>query len=326
MSDFIREASEHWSQIDPDMSLELQSLGATNHVFRVQSSRTFYLRKYRARDVVQIQREHELLQNLSKNLNIIIAPVLTRDDSTFCNIGEDFYALFPEAKGTLIEKDELSELHAYELGKSLANLHIQLACITGNDFPTIALSWDKNAWVGRLEKIIAIIEANSEFNTNDSVLRRVKQQRDYLASSKAIHSYTPLTSMQLIHGDFHHFNVFFASNCAVSNVIDWDLIQNMPAGYDVARACMYIFNMELTRSLVLLKGYLSVKPLSRFELNDGAKAWAVYADHHVWALEEVFLKNNTAAQKFIPQSDFIPFMEQWSKIESALFESVHRNV
>ncbi|MGR2831975.1 homoserine kinase, partial [Vibrio vulnificus] len=64
---------------------------------------------------------------------------------------------------------------------------------------------------------------------------------------------------------------------------------------------------------------LSIKPITRLELNDGAKAWAVYADHHVWALEEVFLKNNVAAQKFIPQSDFIPFMEQWSKIESALF-------
>ncbi|HFC9432898.1 TPA: phosphotransferase, partial [Vibrio cholerae] len=76
----------------------------------------------------------------------------------------------------------------------------------------------------RLQKIVATIEANSEFDTNSSVLRRVKQQRDYLASSEATHSYTPLTSRQLIHGDFHHFNVFFDSNCTVSDVIDWDLV------------------------------------------------------------------------------------------------------
>ncbi|EHK9186183.1 phosphotransferase [Vibrio vulnificus] len=319
MSDFVREVSENWSQIDADASLNRQSGGSTNHVFRIQSRETFYLRKYRLRNVAQIKLEHELLQKLSQNLNTIIVPVLTRDGCSFGKIGEGFYALFPEAKGELIEKSELSALHAFQLGKALAELHVQLASMVGNGFPTIELSWDKSAWVDRLQKIVSCIEINSALDAKGSVLRRVKQQRDYLASSQAVHSHNPLTSRQLIHGDFHHFNVFFDLNGAVSDVIDWDLVQNMPPGYEVARACMYMFDMDVIRSLALLKGYLSIKPITRLELNDGAKAWAVYADHHVWALEEVFLKNNIAAQKFIPQSDFIPFMEQWSKIESALF-------
>ncbi|EGR2558794.1 homoserine kinase [Vibrio alginolyticus] len=319
MSDFVREVSENWNQIDADASLNRQSASATNHVFRIQSSETFYLRKYRVRNVAQIKLEHELLQKLSQNLNTIIAPVLTRDGCSFGKIGDGFYALFPEAKGGLIGKSELSELHAFQLGKALAELHVQLASMAGNSFPTIELSWDKSAWVDRLQKIVACIEINSALDAKGSVLRRVKQQRDYLASSQAVHSYTPLTSRQLIHGDFHHFNVFFDLNGAVSDVIDWDLVQNMPSGYEVARACMYMFDMDVNKSLALLKGYLSIKPMTQPELNDGAKAWAVYADHHVWALEEVFLKNNTAAQKFIPKSDFIPFMVQWSKIESALF-------
>ncbi|HHG3271595.1 phosphotransferase [Vibrio parahaemolyticus] len=319
MSDLVREVSENWNQIDADASLNRQSAGATNHVFRIQSSETFYLRKYRVRNVAQIKLEHELLQKLSQNLNTIIAPVLTRDGCSFGKIGEGFYALFPEAKGGLIEKSELSELHAFQLGKALAELHVQLASMAGNGFPTIELSWDKTSWVDRLQKIVAGIEINSALDAKGSVLRRVKQQRDYLASSQAVHSYTPLTSRQLIHGDFHHFNVFFDLNGAVSDVIDWDLVQNMPPGYEVARACMYMFDMDVNKSLALLKGYLSIKPITQPELNDGAKAWAVYADHHVWALEEVFLKNNTAAHKFIPKSDFIPFMVQWSKIESALF-------
>ena len=319
MSDFVREVGENWSQIGAGASIKRQSAGATNHVFRIQSSETYYLRKYSVRNVAKIKLEHELLRKLSQNLNTIIVPVLTRDHHSFCKIGDGFYALFPEAKGTLIEKSALSEFHAFRLGKALADLHVQLASVVGNDFPTIELSWDKSAWVDRLQKIVASIETNSEFDMNSSVLRRVKQQRDYLASSVATHSYTPLTSRQLIHGDFHHFNVFFDSNCTVSDVIDWDLVQNMPPAYELARACMYMFDLELHRTLALLKGYLSVKPLSRLELNDGAKAWAVYADHHVWALEEVFLKNNKAAQKFIPQRDFIPFMEQWLQIERALF-------
>ncbi|CAH1530254.1 Homoserine kinase [Vibrio owensii] len=319
MSDFVREVGENWSQIGAGASIKRQSAGATNHVFRIQSSEAYYLRKYSVRNVAKINLEHELLRKLSQNLNTIIAPVLTRDLHSFCKIGDEFYALFPEAKGTLIEKRALSASHAFQLRKALADLHVQLAFEVGCDFPTIELSWDKSVWVDRLQKIVATIEANSEFDTNSSVLRRVKQQRDYLASSEATHSYTPLTSRQLIHGDYHHFNVFFDSNQAVSDVIDWDLVQNMPPAYKLARACMYMFDLELHRSLALLKGYLSVKPLSRLELNDGAKAWAVYADHHVWALEEVFLKNNTAAKKFIPQRDFVPFMEQWFQIESALF-------
>ncbi|CAI2307848.1 phosphotransferase [Vibrio parahaemolyticus] len=257
MSDFVREVSENWSQIDADARLNRQSGGSTNHVFRIQSTETFYLRKYCVRNVAQIKFEHELLQKLSPNLNTIIAPVLTRDGCSFGKIGEGFYALFPEAKGKLIEKSELSALHAFQLGKALAELHVELASMAGNSFPTIELSWDKIAWVDRLQKIVACIEINSALDAKDSVLRRVKQQCDYLASSQAVHSYTPLTSRQLIHGDFHHFNVFFDLNGAVSDVIDWDLVQNMPPGYEVARACMYMFDMDVNRSLALLKGYLS---------------------------------------------------------------------
>ncbi|EKO5172044.1 phosphotransferase, partial [Vibrio vulnificus] len=255
MSDFVREVSEHWSQIDADASLNRQSGGSTNHVFRIQSTETFYLRQYRVRNVAHIKLEHELLQKLSQNLNTIIAPVLTRDGCSFGKIGEGFYALFPEAKGKLIEKSELSALHAFQLGKALAELHVQLASMAGNGFPTIELSWDKSAWVDRLQKIVACIESNSALDAKGSVLRRVKQQRDYLASSQTVHSHTPLTSRQLIHGDFHHFNVFFDLNGAVSDVIDWDLVQNMPPGYEVARACMYMFDMDVNRSLALLKGY-----------------------------------------------------------------------
>ncbi len=104
MSDFVRKVGENWSQIGAGASIKRQSAGATNHVFRIQSSETYYLRKYSVRNVAKIKLEHELLRKLSQNLNTIIAPVLTRDHHSFCKIGDEFYALFPEAKGTLIEK------------------------------------------------------------------------------------------------------------------------------------------------------------------------------------------------------------------------------
>jgi Ser/Thr protein kinase RdoA (MazF antagonist) len=223
MKDLIQKVRENWNQIDEKANIEPLSIGATNTVFRVHSSQIFYLRKYRTRNIEHITREHKLLDRLTNNLKVIIAPVLACDGDTFSQFDGDIYALFPEAQGRLVEKSELSELHAYQLGKTLASLHIELASISGKDFPTIELSWDKHAWIDRLRKIATAIEANSKLDTNGLMLKRVKQQSRYLESSKAIHSYTPSTSRQLIHGDFHHFNVFFDSSGAVSDIIDWDL-------------------------------------------------------------------------------------------------------
>lgn len=119
MSDFVREVGENWSQIGDGASIKRQSAGATNHVFRIQSSETYYLRKYSVRNVAKIKLEHELLRKLSQNLNTIIAPVLTRDHHSFCKIGDEFYALFPEAKGTLIEKVRCLRLMLFSWEKPL---------------------------------------------------------------------------------------------------------------------------------------------------------------------------------------------------------------
>lgn len=64
MSDFVRKVGENWSQIGAGASIKRQSAGATNHVFRIQSSETYYLRKYSVRNVAKIKLEHELLRKL----------------------------------------------------------------------------------------------------------------------------------------------------------------------------------------------------------------------------------------------------------------------
>tara|TARA_Y100000588_G_scaffold385637_1_gene479419 strand:- start:1120 stop:2100 length:981 start_codon:yes stop_codon:yes gene_type:complete len=307
-----------WPEIGDDACFKLQSSGTTNRIVRIQCSQVFFLRQYRALSVEQIEREHELLIALAEKFKSIIVPILNCRGSSFSKIGTETYALFPAAKGVLLNKNKLSELHARNLGEFLAKLHLQLASVDGSAFPSINLCWDKDDWVKRFQKIITIIEADKVNDLDGSILRRVKQQQNYLASAESDHSFTPYTQRQLIHGDYHHFNVFFDTDGTVSDVIDWDLLQNMPPAYELARACMYIFDMEANKSLAFLKGYLSINKLSKYELNDGAKAWAIFSDHNVWALEEVFIKNNIEAKKFIPETNFIPFMDQWSKLADAL--------
>ncbi|NOH35426.1 phosphotransferase enzyme family protein [Vibrio chagasii] len=318
------EILSHWPETKPHMSLAEVTLGANNSVYKVESTPAFFLRKYRAHDASRIINEHKLLFFLSQKVPTVVSPCLTSDGQSFVEVNGEYYALFPEAHGSLTEKHALTDKHAFEAGITLAKLHRQLSLYPRNGmqneiFPVVQLSWNREQWLQRLDKIIAAIEAKGEQNVEDAwALRRSMQQRCFLASGDSIHSYQTKTERVLIHGDFHHYNLFFDNRSKVSGIIDWDLVQYMPPAYEIARACMYMFDMDVKKSVEFVSGYLSINDLSKASIIDGVCAWGIFADHHIWALEEVYLKQNLAARKFIPHKNFLPFAQQWSLIEARL--------
>jgi len=318
------EILSHWPETKPHMSLTEVTLGANNSVYKVESTPAFFLRKYRAHDASRIMNEHKLLFFLSQKVPTVVSPCLTSDGQSFVEANGEYYALFPKAHGSLIEKHALTDKHAFEAGITLAKLHRQLSLYPRNVmqneiFPVIQLSWNREQWLQRLDKIIAAIEAKGEQNVEDAwALRRSMQQRCFLASDHCVHSYQTKTERVLIHGDFHHYNLFFDNRSKVSGIIDWDLVQYMPPAYEIARACMYMFDMDVKKSVEFVSGYLSTNELSKVSIIDGVCAWGIFADHHIWALEEVYLKRNLAARKFIPHKNFSPFAQQWSLIEARL--------
>lgn len=318
------EILSHWPETKPHMSLAEVTLGANNSVYKVESTPAFFLRKYRAHDASRIMNEHKLLFFLSQKVPTVVSPCLTSDGQSFVEANGEYYALFPKAHGSLIEKHALTDKHAFEAGITLAKLHRQLSLYPRNVmqneiFPVIQLSWNREQWLQRLDKIIAAIEAKGEQNVEDAwALRRSMQQRCFLASDHCVHSYQTKTERVLIHGDFHHYNLFFDNRSKVSGIIDWDLVQYMPPAYEIARACMYMFDMDVKKSVEFVSGYLSTNELSKVSIIDGVCAWGIFADHHIWALEEVYLKRNLAARKFIPHKNFSPFAQQWSLIEARL--------
>ena len=317
----IFEILGNWSAIGDQATVSLESLGATNEVYQVADESTYYLKKYKTPDLAKVQREHQLLIKLSEVIEPVIAPIVCNNNSTILTNNGKYFALFPSAKGKLIPTDELTAVHAYEAGAALARLHQALAHFDTNDFPKIKLEWNQNTWVSRLRKLTTIISSLKNVGTTEGwALKRSSQQKEYLASSDSIHAYIPESPRGLIHGDYHHYNVFFDSHNKVSGIIDWDQVQKMPLGYEVARSCMYMFQMDITKSVTFVNGYLSILALKKDELTDGVRAWGVYADHHVWALEEAYINDNAAAKKFIPYADFEPFMVRWAPIETALFE------
>jgi len=84
-----------------------------------------------------------------------------------------------------------------------------------------------------------------------------------------------------------------------------------PRAYKLARACFFACEMQPELMAALVAGYRSVTPIEAAELADGAAAWGVFADHHVWPLEETYLHANPAAACFIWRRPFRPFLQEW---------------
>jgi homoserine kinase type II len=125
----------------------------------------------------------------------------------------------------------------------------------------------------------------------------------------------------VVHGDYQDANLFFLAS-DVSAVIDWEQAAFMPRGYEIARAVWFLFRLEPERTASFLAGYRQhTAPgaaLQEAELEDGARAWGAFADHHVWPQEEVYLNGNDAARRYIPHAPFRPFGALWAELRAAL--------
>lgn len=301
------------------------SAGATNEVYRIEAEHLYFLRAYRSTDRERVRSEHQLLHALSANLSEIVAPLKTTRDETVVVFQSRYFALFPAAFGHQICQQELTADKAFDAGRMLATLHhyLNAASHLNDAFPTVTLVWEKNEWLSRFDRVIdALQQRQARSLFDEQALERAITQRRYLATHDCVHQYHPTSRRQLIHGDFHLLNLFYHEG-SVTGVIDWDLTQNMPVGYEIARACQYICDLEPSLSLALIKGYMASSSLDADELADGVRAWAVFSDHHIWAFEQAYFQGNEAARQFIPQQPFRPFLARWQPIQQQLIAPVN---
>ncbi|QIR06091.1 phosphotransferase [Salinivibrio costicola] len=302
----------HWPYIGQCSSIEKIECGAVNVTYKIHARYTYFLRCYQTLTDEQILQSHQIQRSLAVQLPFVIAPCFTDKALTLIKFNGASYALYPAAHGNSMSK--LSSVQAKSAGFALALVHSALVQHDGSAFPSITLSWEKEACLLKLETIIKRIRQAPTSVDNYWAMRRAEKQQEYLANKNSVHQYKIATQRQLIHGDYHQANLFFDRYSAVSGLIDWDLLQNMPRAYDVIRACTYMFQMDPLLSSAFIGGYMSQLPLTGEELIDGARAWGIYADHHIWPLEQVYLHNNVAAKRFIPHQDFLPFSQQWCRL------------
>ena len=287
--------------------------GATNTTFELEVSRArYYLRRYRKLDREAVLREHALIEHVRAH-GVPAPKALELEGSSVCEAADGaLWTVFEAALGAQVAYTDLTAPHVESAGRMLALLHTATATLSTHDYPRRMLAWDGPAWVARLERIrAAILQLPALDETDRWALPRVEQQRAWLADAACEHAYRPTFPNQVLHGDYHASNLFFTAS-EVTGVIDWDVPMCLPRAFELVRACFFLCQMQPELCAALISGYRALTPLSAAELADGACAWGVFADHHVWPLEETYLHGNRAAARFIWHRPFQPFAEEWA--------------
>ncbi|MCW1890044.1 hypothetical protein OK016_14955 [Vibrio chagasii] len=69
-----------------------------------------------------------------------------------------------------------------------------------------------------------------------------------------------------------------------------------------------MFDMDVKKSVEFVSGYLSTNELQkRVQLMEPVLV-GIFKDHHIWALEEVYLKQNSSRNVTIPHKNFFAFL------------------
>jgi homoserine kinase type II len=302
------------------LGLERVTGGATHRVYRVESAGGIaFLRVYKRADRALAEREHALIAHVRRQGLPAVALHLARSGSTVVERAGCVCALYEPARGEQRRGAELNDEQARSAGAVLGQIHRALAPLQDEGYLRWTLHWDGAAWIERLnvvERAILALPSCAESAESDRwALEGLRAQRAWLAHPECLHSYRPRALAQAVHGDYQDANLFFEGD-QVSGVIDWEQAAFMPRGYELARAAWFLFRLAPQRTLQLFAGYRSEHPLDAAALEDGARAWGCFADHHVWPLEEVYLNGNPAARRYIPHAPFRPFQQVWAELQA----------
>jgi homoserine kinase type II len=309
---------EIWPVPDVVAHREITS-GAVNRVVEiVTSTGRYFLRTYRFGSAELLGREHMLSGFVAEAGLPAISALKTRDGATFVEMEGGFHALFPAAPGLQLSTDALTRVHATNSGDLLGRLHQVLADYpsAGRRLPT--LKWDGPAWVARLDRIETGIRARGMMDrTDETALAHLEAQRRWLADPNCVHERDLRGPIQVIHGDFHHGNLFFEGD-TVCGIIDWEQSSLLPRAFEAVRAATYMFDLEPELTAWFLAAWQARTGAGVEELDQGAEAFGCLRDHWVWALEEVYLNSNDRARRYLPETPFRPFQKRWQGVLAAI--------
>lgn len=288
--------------------------GTVNRTLAVETkSGQFVLRAYRHTSRLPIKREHEVIKFVGQRGIPVLNPIPLPDGSTIHELNGCFYALFPFAPGTQIDRDALGRDEAVAIGHCLAELHRALEYFPHEQAARRMFKARNETTLEQVAQIEQAIAALPERGDDERhTLATLDGMRQYILRTAPPDVPIDVLPLQLIHGDFQERNLFFENN-TISAIIDWDQTYLAPRGWEVLRAMHFVWNFDPTPCRAFLEAYQATWPLARAELEHAARWYAFSRGHNLWVYQATYLEGNSRTRQFISRG-FEPIEPLWERV------------
>jgi Ser/Thr protein kinase RdoA (MazF antagonist) len=313
------DALEAWA-IGPIVAMRTPSAGTINRTLLLDTPGGSYaLRAYRHRDRAPVEREHEVIAYACAQGLLAVAPLPLPGGATILERDRRFYALFPRAPGSQIERDDLGANELAAMGRCLAELHRGLRGFPDERAARRSLAFDPDVVLDRIAALDQTIRARSDLDDVDRcALAALAGRREWIVRCGAPRpSDLAALDQQLIHGDYLHTNLFFDRG-DVSAIIDWDQTYLAPRAWEIARTMHMVWNFAADPCRMFLAAYRAALPLPDAELDQAATYYGWFRAHDLWLYEAIYVEDNDRVRAFVEPDGFTPLVDRWAALRAAL--------
>jgi len=285
--------------------LERVGAGVLNDIrkFRCDGD-TYYLKGYIEKNKEEVENVLAV-ERFARDSGI---PAVTAVSEKIIEHERKSYVLYPEAKGLICERNNLSFGQLKELGSILARIHMVDPTPLDGIAPTFQRDWDTNQFALDVSKITAIIDDKAHQTDFDkSVKEYLNWKLQKTKQLKYSHNELTLGPSGLVHGDFQEQNIFFDGE-HVTGIIDWEKSGVTTLSTEVVRAILYLcFEKRYSdpesykRAAVFLYGYRSYRDIDKQVLISGVSAHYAKQLHSTWIEKQYYYHGNTELKRFFQQ-------------------------
>ncbi|MFC7619716.1 phosphotransferase enzyme family protein [Microlunatus sp. GCM10028923] len=318
-SDPLTEVFAAW-QLEPVISVERAASGTMNETFVVTTAvRRVVLRRHRRTDRSLIEREHAVITHAISRDVPTPSALRTPAGDVVVSRGGTFYSLFSHARGTQVDRDQLTVAKAGAMGRTLARLHLALADCSAAPPARPPTPVDRSRTEDQLSELLSlVVESPVRSEPDRWAEEHLRTKLDWLSGHPdPVRHLVPTESMQAVHGDYQESNLFFTGD-EVSDVIDWDKTETRWPANELVRTLDLSCRLHPDLSAALLAGYRSVRDVSRRDLDRAADNYSLDQLHGHWVFDEIYRHGNDRARAFLEPGPYVPFTDRWAELGPAL--------
>lgn len=309
-----REALKAWGQSADEVTRT--PMGSMNETY---FAGRYVLRRHRTTDVSRLQWESLVIEHARRRGVPAPALVPALDGQTLVERPDGLWSLFERADGLHIQRGEMGEEAAHEMGASLAQVHVAL-----EDLPAVRIAPPLSTSAAELHNTFRLLVAAVEGIDEDVAAARATRLwlRGFAAWHRRIGACDAPArrATQVVHGDSQDTNVLFAGD-RVAAVIDWDKAEARMAVEEILRAMHLSFDLDAALCAAFLTGYRSGCRLPIDQIDVGARVYGFERDRSTWILEELYLRGNERVRSMVEtMTGFVPFHERWADVRTVLVE------